>query len=1460
MKKLIRIISGLLTAIMLVGGLSVLPAMEVSAAEVKTEADKIQETLEKYLTTKYATPEEKLATMQLRLERDGFQLWADELSGEVAVVDLASGQIISTNPYDIATTKGSESTKEQIMSQLVVRYVDNDQDKYFYSFVEASYRGQVKVKNIKGGIRVEYTIGREETRMLVPRYIRKERFEEKILAPVLTVLTEDQFEFKKLKAYYLLKDPETIASDRGKAELFAAFPITKKMAIYVFDPVASETEIRKVEELIKTYCPLYTYEELDKDHEETEYEGSDRAPALFKMALEYTLDEQGLSVRLPANGIRFDESEYQLTYISMLPYMGAGANYAGDDQKNTQTGYTFYPDGSGSIFRFEELASKGTTTISGKVYGHDFAYHTIAGAHQETIRYPAFGIVSNDKITRNVDTEKEDGTTVMVAQEEEVSRGYVAVIEEGDALAEIYTYHAGSLSKYNTLQMMFYPRPKDSYNMSDAISVGTNSTWTVVSKRKYVGNYKIRYFMLTDDEIAKEKGIDKYYETSWLGMAVAYREYLDKLGILKRLQQSEIDEDIPLYIETFGAIDTIKKILSVPVNTKVALTSFEDIMTMYDELAAEGIDNINFKLTGYANGGMYSTMPYNLKWEKAVGGKNGFEDLVAYAQEKDFGVYPDFDFVYAQNFGNFDGLNNKKHLVKTIDNRYTARREYSATYQTFVSYFQMAISPAYYAHFYEKFSNNYLKYGYGNISLGNLGSDLNSDFDEDEPYNREDSKQFTINALEYFDNNYDNIMVTGGNAYTWKYVDHILGVSLDSSRYNRSSNSVPFIGVLLHGYIPFAGSALNMEGNIGYAKLRTIENGAAPYFILSYNKDNATLLKDDSYLSKYYSVRYDIWHDELVDIYNELNEQLSDIQTKLIISHEFLVGERVPDADELEADIIAAEQELKAALEKAEQTATAQAIKDILTARQTTKDNDAKIATLLDVAKSAAEAAEKSIADIDVALATQTEAQNTYDAAVAAEAELKTAYDAAKQAATDAKAVASETAKGTDQAAIDAANKAKDEAVAAETEAKNAYSAAQTATRSANTALSNAKKALTEAIKAGITAHDTAVSASAQVVTLSEASRVAANFVATVESATDAIKAAAEEYAVNSEKNSAATVDLANKAINFAAVAIAINAETNVNSFITTAQKAASTAVTRAASVKSSFDNAVTAEKNSQEAAVARDEALKIYEEAKAAYEEATAKATLDTATAADRKAATDAGKAMNLAREEYEKAVATATRLENTFNSSKTALKNALQKVLDEQAKVEKAAEDIVVALEDAKKAVDALKNLEGISDAIKVAAEESYANAVELAKAIDGVVADAAKTYNDSAEVAKDYVVIIVEPEVEEEPVETPVETPSTEETNPDDIPDDGEATDTEDDDDSADLGNQLYADYEYTKYTNDNGNIVKVTYGDQDASGKYVAYKTFILNYNFFAVTVVLDNVTYTIPASGYVVFYH
>jgi len=986
--KMKKILTILLAVLMMFSTFSSMLIIDVSATEsidghlsyIYEKDDKGKDTTDvdyestvmQYFTEEFATPQDKLASMQLYFQQDGFQLYVDTVTGEVATVNIESGEILFSNPYDVANSNTkSDSVKGQIMSQIIIKYTDNDTEKYFYSCEQAAMNGQITIENIKNGIRVEYTIGREETKMLVPRMISKTRFEEMIIAPAAAALPNaadgtDNFLLKKLKAYYLLKDLSTCSTAREAADLTAAFPITSKMAVYVFDPNASTKELTVVEELIKTYCPLYTYEEMDKDHAETEYEGSDRAPALFKLALEYSLDEWGMSVRLPANGIRFNETEYQLTFISILPFMGAGGT-------NGNTGYNFFPDGSGTLFRFEDLAGVGTT-INGKVYGQDYAYHTITGTNQEIIRYPVFGIVENWEGEKTVDTDVvatpavyDSVTGALLSEtvyktevvETQEDRGFVAIIEEGDALAELSTYHMGTMSDYNTVQMLFYPRPKDSFNLSDAISVGSNSTWTVVSSRKYVGNYKIRYIMLTDEDLAAEKGITDYYDTTWEGMAHAYQDYLVSEGTLTRLTEDDVKEDIPLYIETFGSMITVEKILSIPVNVMTPMTTFEDIQTIYKELSEEGIDNIDFKMTGYYNGGMYATVPYYLKWESSVGGSSGFEELVADAKENDYGIYPDFDFVYAHKNVAFDGLNFKDYAVKTINNQYTVRRVYSAMYQDYVGYFDVALSPAYFEHFITKFADNYMEYNPVGISVSTLGSDLNSDFDEDEPYNREDSKQFTIDSLEQIANlkNSDgeglSIMTDKGNAFTWKYVDHILNIPLDSSRYIKSSNSVPFIGIVLHGYIQFAGTPYNMEGDTAYALLKAIENGAGLYFILSYQ--NTDILKDYEKLSNYYSIRYDIWKEDLVENYNELNDLLSDLQTKLIITHDFLVGERVPDPDEILSDEEAAK--IAEELEQAEQAVIE--AQEALAAALTARTEPAKQAQI--AAEAAMSAAEQAI-------------------------------------------------------------------------------------------------------------------------------------------------------------------------------------------------------------------------------------------------------------------------------------------------------------------------------------------------------------------------------------------------------------------------------------------------------------------------------------------------------------------
>ncbi len=346
-----------------------------------------------YTAVEYETPEDKLATMTLRVENDNFQLYAFSKTGEIALRDKRTGQILFSNPYDLASTKASTDTKEELLSQIIINFDKGDgKAQEYFSYVEAALRDQIVTKNIKNGLRVEYAMGRTETRKLVPRMITKERFENVILAKLKENIPADEFTFiyNKFTSFYLLKDPsDPIYNDKSRNDLYLQFPITKKYAVYVIGTDTKDREFNQLEEYIKKYVPEYTYEELDYDHELTEYTVTNVAPPLFRMAIEYKLDETGLTATLAANSISFDESTYKLSSITVLPYFGAG-NY------KTSEGYTLIPDGSGTLTRFEDMNALSTSVnIKSKVYGQDFAYHTNEAKHRQTIRLPIYGVVEN---------------------------------------------------------------------------------------------------------------------------------------------------------------------------------------------------------------------------------------------------------------------------------------------------------------------------------------------------------------------------------------------------------------------------------------------------------------------------------------------------------------------------------------------------------------------------------------------------------------------------------------------------------------------------------------------------------------------------------------------------------------------------------------------------------------------------------------------------------------------------------------------------------------------------------------------------------------------------------------------------------------------------------------------------------------------------------------------------------
>ena len=1416
MKKVfVKSLSCVLALLMALTTLSVCAGAIDIVYEGEANTPNYEKTITEYLSgAKFNTKEEKLESMELMWENNGYALYADKQTGEVAVVKLATGEILFTNPWDVsdasyeAVTAGKKGrttslpVKEQLLSQLVVKYTDNGAQKTMYSCIESAMRNQIKIEYIKNGIRVEYSIGREETRMLVPRMIEKTRFETAVLQPMREYFQKeenaydyaisqgfdmsgpldtvyDAYYVQKVAAFFVLKDLSTAATDKERNDMLADYPITAEMPVYIIETGITTAQLLQLERLIKQYAPSYTFEELDKDHEQTNYTATEKSPALFKMALEYTVDEDGLVVRLPANGIRYEESLYKLESIEMLPYMGAGENDG--DFNDGGDGYVFFPDGSGTLFDFQQLNNGTSSIFTGKVYGQDYAYHTISGKNQETIRYPAFGLVSytnENKVVTDYTNIKENavydddgnivkmptyGTKTVKTSEK---RGYFAVIEEGDAMAEISSVHMSNTTVYNTVKMTFYPRPKDSYNMSDAISVGSNTTIEVTSKRKYVGNYKVRYFMLSDDNLAKEARLNSYYECSWLGMAVAYREYLEKIGVIDRIK--EANNNIPLYIETYGAIKTTEKILSIPVDVMTPLTTFENIGTMYSELSssiaeamqklvadgenvgatkssAESFNNIKFKLTGFANGGMTSTVPYHLNWESAVGGASGFKKLIAYAKEEGFGIFPDFDFAYINKTDIFDGVDLKNDAVKTIDNRYTSRREWDAAYQTYVGYYQLAMSPSSYDKFVSKLTSNYIKYNPTGISVSTLGSDLNSDFNEDDPLNREDSKEYTIDALKKIseltngDGNKLEVMTNGGNSYTWKYVDYILNMPLNSSRFNKSSNAVPFIGVVLHGYVNFAGTPINEEGDIEYAFLKAIENGASIYFTLAYQ--NTQKLKENSRLSQHYSIIYDIWKDDLVDLYVELNNLLCDLQDKIVIGHEFLIGERVPDTDEIIADAEEAEENERAEAAAAAEAERKQQLAEALAVRKNATKLKQKFENYLKNANQKLQNIIAMVSNVDIdnvsviAAAIGTENEGTYAAEIEEYRQLVAEIDST---------------------------------------------------------LSEIRTALAEADASIESAEDTTAQLKAKYETViadenaTETEKIStAQFYETSLEDTNALKAIVDEFksVCNDVENAAAVTEIL---------------KTKVELFGNETVKTESDYVS---------DNTVAFNANKAQALTALENITKnrgIIADSTAEY--LAAKAEFDVG---------------NLSNKRFVELTVIMSEAKAAIKKAATALKNAFDAFSEAYASI--------AAYEAICESVDKIAEYVGYAQAISSPAYEEYLGIYETANA-------------NRAEIEQDYYDIIAKA----------LEVAA--------IAENGNLVPADDVDNYmkelfADNAGSFATDYETTKYTVSDGTIVAVTYGGKNGNDK-AAYRTFLLNYNSFKVTVNYGGVDYELPEYGYV----
>ena len=130
--------------------------MRLRNTELLTEKEIQTKISDYYLKSKVDNEEDKLDEMTLVYSSYGYNLYHDRKSAEVAVENTKTGQILFTNPYDVNTGISSDAIKQELMSQIIIKYTDLSTGNTFemLSYTDAAIKQQIQTKYIRGGIRV----------------------------------------------------------------------------------------------------------------------------------------------------------------------------------------------------------------------------------------------------------------------------------------------------------------------------------------------------------------------------------------------------------------------------------------------------------------------------------------------------------------------------------------------------------------------------------------------------------------------------------------------------------------------------------------------------------------------------------------------------------------------------------------------------------------------------------------------------------------------------------------------------------------------------------------------------------------------------------------------------------------------------------------------------------------------------------------------------------------------------------------------------------------------------------------------------------------------------------------------------------------------------------------------------------------------------------------------------------
>lgn len=765
-------------------------------------------------------------------ENDKLAMFLREADSNIAILDKATGEYHYLFPATLDTdsvTATSGINKVTQKSPVLLTYFDSATAKNMYS---NDYMDATKYYVIEDGIRVVYTLGVFQKLWLMPSVMTETDFENY----VATLEANGNEEGAKIlkKRYRLAKVEEATEED------LAQFPTLSEQNLRILRNGLQDYIKDEVEEVFATLNYTEEQKEIDNQLDITLGNEKEIKTPYFIVAVDYKLVDGRFVVDCKAQDIQYNPT-YPLYTISVAPFFDAA--YAETEDE----GYIFVPDASGALIYLNNGNMVAPTYIN-NVYGLDKSTNI-----KETFQ-------SYDQITMPVYGIKEG------------NNAFLAVIEDGAAVAKISAEVAGYRYSYNNVYATFY---MIQFNSLDLSSLDGKNSRNVYQETICQTDIVISFNFLSGDN------------ASYSGMAKAYREYLLENNMLNK---TEYDENTELYVTYVGAIDRVKTVLGMPVKVREPLTTFNQAQEITDALFNAGVLNIDVRYVGWMNGGYNHYVTKNIKVENSLGGEKDLLALADYLNSKNATLFLDASFEYAHKDRLFDGFTTYRDSIRFLDR--TTKPAYDldiATYQHNKLFKKFIVKPTSVQKYVESYIDILNSYGnVGGISARTLGKDVNSDFYVKSTYDRTMTADLYTTLFAKMAENY-KVMTLTGNDYTLASADVILNSSLSSNGFNSTDVSVPFYQIVVHSYVDYTGADINLSNNYTKNILKTIETGASLSTTLIYVENSIVSKTDFSFL---YSVNYEGWVSRIAEEYAEINSILKDLQTVEITNHE-IVAENV---------------------------------------------------------------------------------------------------------------------------------------------------------------------------------------------------------------------------------------------------------------------------------------------------------------------------------------------------------------------------------------------------------------------------------------------------------------------------------------------------------------------------------------------------------------------------------------